>query len=479
MKRKLSAAIALLLALSSVACGSENEDVSTENTGNETSAAETESDPRDIPDELPETDLDGYKFRILGFGEETLLPIFVEEQNGSLVNDAVYKKIRTVEDRFNCEITSLFSGAEDDMKSMVMSDEDSFDMASGHDIHIANLTLEGLFMNVREIPYIDLDKPWWPKYTVESLTFDDQMYMFSNHMSYKNISDTRVMYFNKKLLEDNQIDAPYQLVYDNEWTLDKLNSITATGYVDLNGSTTIDAEDQFGIVNPPDFYCIFEPYHIEVYQDDGKGTLTYNFNLEKCQTIVDKLHKLLLGDGGFIGKDRPETYKIFTDGDSMFVYAALNVAVSNFSQTNVSYGILPLPKLEQNNDPYYAGTTDRPCVVPITAAQHIDKTGLILEALSAEGYKQVYPAYFEQALKARYADQNDDAKMLDIINENVILSFSFVYGNYKSPNNMMLETLFKKGKESTDVASYAASIEAFHKARCEEITEKFNDMKTK
>ena len=486
MKRTLSAVIAMLMLLSAVACGSEKQGgTDAQNTGDTSSDESKETTPFEISDDLPDTDLNGYNFRILGFGDNRFAAVYVEEQTGSLVNDAVYKKIRKVKDRFNCEIT-LAEGSttgttdttteRDTIQKAILSNEDSFDIATAHDITMANMTLENYFINLYDVPHLNFDKPWWPKYTVESLTFDDQMYMFSNSLSYNNLGDTRVMYFNKKLLEENNIDAPYQLVYDNEWTLDKLNSITATGYKDLNGNTEIDLEDQFGIVNAPYYYCFLEPFHLEPYQKNG-DTLTYSFDLAKYQTVVEKFYSLLIGDGGFIAKDGTESNKIFSDGHAMFIYQSLNTAVKDFSLTDVSYGILPMPKLEKNNEPYFSGCTDRPCVVPITASEHLDATGLIIEALSAEGYKQVYPAYFEQALKARYADQNDDAKMLDIITENVILSFTYMYGNFKSPYNIMLETLFKKGKETKDVASYAASIEAAQQKRCADITEKYHAMK--
>lgn len=486
MKKRLCLILSLLMAAQFTACGEAADEVTADNTTLPEDS--TEVSETGIPDDLPDVDLEGYEFRILGFGDSRFAAIWVEDQNGSIVNDAVYNKCKTVEDRFNCSIviaegsnvgsgSTTTSDERNTIMRSIMAGEDSFDIASAHDITLANMTLEGHFINLYDVPYLNLDKPWWPKYTVDSLTFDDQMYMFSNSLSYNNMSDTRVMFFNKSLLEDLNFELPYQSVYDGSWTLDRLNSMTKGAYADLNGNNDIDEEDRFGIVNPSYYYCVLEPFNLEPYQDDGKGNLTYVFDLDKYQTIVEKFYSLFVGDGGFIASNGPTARKVFAEGRALFTYDQLGHAVSDYSQTDLIYGILPMPKLDETQDEYYAGCTDRPCVVPITADPHLDETGLIIEALSAEGYRQVFPAYFEQALKVRYADQTDDAKMIDIINQNVILSFTYMYGNFKSPYNIMLETLFKAGSESTDVASYAASIQAAQEARVEQIMEAFRDMK--
>ena len=486
MTKKLSLLLCAVLLSQFVSCGSAEVGGTDVTEPTETSGAES-TDDNYVPDDLPDTDLNGYQFRILGFGDDRFAAIWVEDQNGSIVNDAVYDKCKSVEDRFNCSIvlaegSTVGSAADtasekDIIQKAVMSGEDSFDIASGHDITIANMTLEGLFLNILDLPHLNFEKPWWPKYTVDSLTFDGQMYMFSNSLSYNNMADTRVMYFNKTLFTDLGLDMPYSYVYDGSWTLDKLNSLTKLGYQDLNGNSIVDEEDQFGIVNPNYYYCVLEPFNLEPYQDDGKSTLTYVFDLDKYSTLTNKFYNLFFGDGGFIAADGDANAKIFSEGRAMFTYESLNKAVKNFSMTDLIYGILPMPKYDETQDEYYAGCTDRPCVVPITASGHLDETGLIIEALSAEGYRKVFPAYFEQALKVRYADQTEDADMIDIINQNVILSFTYMYGNFASPYNKMFETLFNASTPSTDVASYAASIEATQQKRVAEIMEVYTDLK--
>lgn len=144
----------------------------------------------------------------------------------------------------------------------------------------------------------------------------------------------------------------------------------------------------------------------------------------------------------------------------MFVYTSFSLAITEFSYGDIVFGLLPMPKLDEQQDGYYGGATDRPIAIPITAANHLDETGLITEALNIEGYKQVFPAYYETAMKSRYADQTDDAAMMELIHDNVIISFTYLFGNYKSAYNIMFEDLFAKtSTPGTDVASWAAKNE--------------------
>ena len=45
-----------------------------------------------------------------------------------------------------------------------------------------------------------------------------------------------------------------------------------------------------------------------------------------------------------------------------------------------------MPKLNEEQDQYYGGSTDRPIAVPITVdPANLDSIGLVVEALNAEG----------------------------------------------------------------------------------------------
>ena len=81
------------------------------------------------------------------------------------MNDAVYNKCITVENRLGCKIvlaegsTNTTSGDKEIITQSIMSGEDMFDIVSSHDITMANLSLEGMFVNMYDVKYVNFDKP--------------------------------------------------------------------------------------------------------------------------------------------------------------------------------------------------------------------------------------------------------------------------------------------------------------------------------
>ena len=59
--------------------------------------------------------------------------------------------------------------------------------------------------------------------------------MMFNNISYVNLEATRVMFFNKTLMDDMNIAHPYDTVYEGKWTLDELRTISDSAYIDKNG----------------------------------------------------------------------------------------------------------------------------------------------------------------------------------------------------------------------------------------------------
>lgn len=479
--RALLPVLALFLALSVFACSGDS-GVTTKNesdTADIVTEAETDENLGSI---LPETNLDGYEYRILAFKDANIATIFSDTLDGNLVNDAVYKKIKTVEEFLNVSIRLADGSTEtppdaegnDVIKKEILSGIDTFDIVQGHDVSMGNMSLEGYFVNLYNVPYLDFTKPWWPDDTIESLTVNGQMYFMSNNIAYFKLSSTRVFFFNKTIFSDLNLDHPYADVYDGTWTLDKLNGYAKQGYKDLNGNGEADADDCYGLVNPGFYYCWLEPFKVEPYVKDESGRLYYSFDLDKMQALVEKFHQLLFGGYGTNVTGRESADKMFADGKAMFLYDNLSRAVFVFAYSDVVYGTLPMPKLYETDKEYYGGCTDRPLAIPVTAT-NIDKTGIVTEALNFAGYKIVYPAYYEVALKTRYADQTDDAKMIDIVHNNAIMSLTYIFGDYQSPYNNMLEKLFNRSTPSTDVASYAKSIEKAQNARVKKIMEFYDE----
>ncbi len=484
-KRALSFFLLLTMLFSLAACGGgTSTGETTADTASGTDTAPTGSDDEySLGNFIPKQDLGGYTYTILTFKESAIKSLFVEEESGSLIDDAVAAKIRAVEEHLNCDIVlSDMCDPQDitgdtETSTSILSGEHEFDIVMAHDISLANMSLEGMFVNVLELESFDFDGAWWPSKTIDTMRVGDTMFLMSNNISYYPVSDLRAMFFNKKLAEDYQLGSLYEKVYDGTWTMDVFNKIVADGFKDLNGNTEKDPTDRYGFVNMPWFYGWLEAFNMGYFSADKNGEISYNFDMQKNTQIVETLYDLLFTSGGSYITDESNTFYVdmFAEGQSLFCYTRLDDAVKNLSFSDTQYGILPMPKLDENQEDYYGGCTDKPSAIPVTVPEESRETvALITEALNIEGYHTVFPVYYETALKVRYSDETDDARMIDLMHDNRILSFSYLYGGFEGPALKLLETLLDPAHPSTDVASFADSVKTLQQDRVNALNEGFS-----
>jgi len=67
--------------------------------------------------------------------------------------------------------------------------------------------------------------------------------------------------------------------------------------------------------------------------------------------------------------------------------------------------------------------------VPLTATDP-DFIGTITEAMNAESYKTVVPAYYDTALKVKGARDEESVAMLDLIVNSRVFDFGYVYDGW-------------------------------------------------
>lgn len=475
--KRFTAILLLLATLATFACGTNEASDETTTSGGTTTTAPV-VDPLD--DNLPDVDYEGYEFRIIG-ADNDIPMLLVEEMTGSLVDDSVHKANQAVEERFGVKLKqvvldSWMNGSA--IRNSIQSGSDDFDLGVCHDITAGNLSLEGLFVDLRQLPHLDFDKPWWSDFTVDGLTVNGRMYIFSNYCGYNGLRGTKTMYVNLDKLGDYHIDSPYDMVRNREWTLDKVVSLTKDIYSDLDGDAKASREDFYGFAFTGLFYGWLENFGVEAYTKGADGRLTLTLNSPKTATIIEKVRSWLYGgnQGVYYKKSHVslhdyDSYPVmFAEGNCLFTYGSLYVLIEELVKSNVNYGILPMPLLDDSQESYYGVCYDSPMWVPVTISDP-ERTGVILEAMSAEGYKNILPAYKDIALKNRYSTDSDSAEMLDIIFENRVLSLSYIYGGDSSAQRI-LNTLIPS--DTLEFASYYASIESSELQKVADLNEFFS-----
>lgn len=496
MKRSLSCLLALITLMGSVSlasCGSQpanenvTEAVSDDTTAPETTTAEeTTADP--LADNLPDdVSYDGYIFRI---GASIKEPEYIQyiirpEQSGETLNDAIYGANMAVMERFDIgfEHIHLSSnyGCLQEVVNNAHAGEDVYDVLTMHDSRSTQAMLQGAFRDVHDLEHIDLSKPWWPAHTTESLTVNGKMYGIANSMSYYGLYSTRCLFFNKDLMTDLNIALPYDDVRSGTWYLDDLVEMTKDIYSDLDNDGARSLEDRYGIAITGTAFCFLECFGIDAYGRDSDGMLTENFFSERNVNAVEKANEWFFGGSqgayfnpshkGYFEADSALT--MFAGGNVLFSFNSVGRQVQACMESDMEYGIVPMPKLDEEQEDYISGAVDNPVCIPITNTE-MDRTGMIVEAMSAEGYRTVQPAYTETVMKERYATDKDSVEMLDIIFNGRLLAGGYLYADSKYRFQTIHDTMWKQASSNINIVSYYESSKNMAQARIDELNAFFS-----
>lgn len=408
-------------------------------TAADTTTAETE-DP--LADNLPDVTYDGYNFRLFGdIADLKLYPtIYREEENGETVNDAVYNRNKQVEDRFDITITHVQASGNvynlyQEAIRAIQGGEDAYDIICGESQN--QIYLQNGLVNLYDIDAFDFDRVWWLP-AADSQTINGKLYTIQSAISYNILAYARCVFVNLDLAKDNNITIPYDDIRNGEWYLDDWINMTKDVYKDVDGSGEREWSDVYGMAMTGMQYATIECFGVESVVMNDQGTaLVENVMSDEFQKYAEKTCSWLFGgnQGVFYrtsssGNEAVAT--MFKNGTLMTQLNFMQNMVNLVSEYDFEYTILPVPKLDETQENYRAGSVGNNFSIPTTVKDK-ERDGVIIEAMSRLGYIDVYPTYKDLALRGRYSTDKDCADMIDIIADSAWVSFAYM--NFLGSNN--------------------------------------------
>lgn len=431
---------ALLAALVLTSCGSvSDKEKKTETTADTTAETEAETTPdpnaarRAISDDLPDTDMDGYTYRVLSrqrddFIEDIGLDL---EQNGDVVNDAIYNRNLTVSDRFNCKYEATFTDSIDTTGiNTITAGDDAFDVMLCQIVQIPKYATTGYFRDwYEDMPHVHLDKPWYIGNAAEALSVKGHAYAMIGEYDLDVLRFTYCMYYNQDISDEYNLENIYDVVNDGRWTYDKLYEYANTVYVDLDGNGTKDENDRLAISGDPYSAVVTYQYSFDnpLFSINDEGVPEFTMDREKLASIVEKLNALYHDSLGGYTEGWGTGWTAWSAGN-LLLYTGLFQSATGYRDLEFDYGIIPYPKYDEAQTRYYTMSDGaHGCMlIPITV-QNIEWSSILTEALNAETYKQVVPAYYDTALKVKLSRDAESAAMLDLLMESRVFDFGYMY----------------------------------------------------
>ena len=442
--------------------GGDNSSGTAESPGDIDSGGEPE-----IPDNLPEMDFGGYDFRVYMRHDGRNTDFFAESENGDLINDAVYKRNKIVEDRFNINIVPVIYTNEFDTSAekAILAGSDAYDIMAMHGVHSFSYAKKGLVIDwLEDMPYVNFAMPWWRDDITKGFAAFGNLYCVTGDMSHLSFSSVMCMLFNKTLFQNLNLDYPYEEVKNGTWTIDRLFSINKNSGADLNGDGAMTPEaDRYGmlIFNEWSYpiavlYCGGD----RVVSLDSENVPVLSLYNDRTVDIYDKFFDMFNHPGAaYMGPmNAAELVDIFKEGRSLFGGLGMGSIIA-YRDMEDEIGILPLPKYDVATPKYYAPSEagTNLFTVPVTAP-NTERTSIIVEALCAEGHKKVIPVYYEKALKTKYSRDDESESMLDYIKDGIV----YDYGYY---NNSLTEDLAFVGQRlvTTKNTNFTSFYEKFER----------------
>lgn len=472
MKRVFTLFLALLIVaalLVLAACDGNEDDTSSIGGTSDTSDAETEPEFR-----LPKQDFGGVTVTVLTDKvSETVASVYLASEfaptdlDDDPVNDAAFNRAKLISEQYGIEIvqetTESMQALVDTLKESVLINEDRYQIVCGALHYLGKLTLDDVYVNLGDIKsndYIDLSQSYWDQQIVRDLTIDGKTYFVNGDAIVTDDEVTMGVFFNKQLAEDNHLAEGYgaaslfEIVKNGDWTLDVMYEMAAEVAAD-NGDVgmewSADSDDIWGINGQ--LYdassLLASTGNTMTRIENGVPILTIdeekNINaFDKIMNIYrdDKVVALAEVNGETFGSGSEDKYdqvvKIMASGKALFTtHYVGTVSNHDIRNANIRYGILPSPKLDQNQEDYISTATVWWCTamaIPVTNVQNFDATCYAMEALAYYGQQMLTPEYYERTLKNKRLPENDDSpEMLDIIFRNRVYDAGMVY-NFGSEN---------------------------------------------
>lgn len=469
---KLTAGILLTaMILSALACAKASEDDSVATTAANNNAATTTqasetipeetADPNTVPD-IPDTKYTGFTYRVangfVGDTKYTTDSMFNYDITGEVLEDAIYTRTVELEEKFdikfeNCDVQ--YQG----VINSVNAGNNEYDLCTATLSHVMTVVNRKVVYDLHEIESLDLEKVWWDQNAGKKLSLNGHLYYTFSDFLITGMDNGRAVYFNKTMRTELDLPDLYQMVREGTWAYDKMAEMAQVAQSDLNGDGRINEADRVGIANNATtiYEALLTGCDAELVKQGDDG-VPYFFCLDNQEEFVNVYQSLL---STYTANDRllitSDAEKMFTDEKVLFYVGTLSAAV-RMRQFEMDLGILPVPKWDEKQENYLNVSPNGHALMIPNSVQDTERSGIILEALSYYSSKYhsddaVMPAYFETALTARSARDDESAESLQIIHDNIsyvikvvgTVFSDMVYGYFSTENPNISSLLQSQG----------------------------------
>ncbi len=481
----LLAAVTLGLALVSCASGDDPVDGTSGDTTKEPSNSVVTTNAQYATDN-PEMDFGEKEIRILSRARDWVADeIWSEGVSGDPISDAVFSRNSAVEKTLNIIIENdmiegNYYAVPDKIKLLQQTNDTTYDFFANAAFSTVMYTDLGLYANLNDCEYLELDKPWFSQSFINTVSCGDATYAVTGSLALSMYRFIFATFFNKDLIgnglaEDQDL---YEIVNNGQWTIDFQMNLAEKLYSDSNGDGIRDESDYYGFITSR--HLSVDPYwsalSLPIVGKTEDNWFELILDTNRLAAAVDKIIDLYYSDGTYFYTEKTDDAE---QADMRKKFAEKGAAMSTLRiiecesaelRDNKDYGIIPMPKFSEKQKYYYSYAHDQISAFGIVSwadAEQLQRAGAVLNEMSRQSLITVQPAYYELALKSKYLNDPTSWAMLDMIVQNLYLDPGTLYSQNFGTLLAQLRNMVKAGNNlvgstiTTQLVSYERKIEDY------------------
>lgn len=471
-RKHMSLILALVLSAYTVSCGSYGTEtkVTTESDTSVTTAAP-------VPEYEFRRDWEGDTIAFLNYDNPFSMnaKITTDSENGDILNDAKYKRMVKLEEKMGVKLeeTSVAHGEYLNFaRNTLTAGEDTYDLLYVNEHDLNPLSSEGYLLNLMELENLNLDEDWWLHELNALAAIGGTLYCAEGYSNLLAVDTINILLFNEDIAEKISLDAPYSLVKEEKWTLDKFGEYLKAGAA-LNLGADIPDDDNIWNYDQPGNGAACLSLLVGAGESsfaikDGKVTLTAGS--EHFYNACDKIASLMTQNQPYMySKIRYGVSERFKRNQALFSYGEI-VTTQQLRSEDFTFGVLPSPKYDESQERYYCrkSWTTAGVTVPVTA-EAPEKSAAFADALSYLSRDIVWSVYRGLVLEQKNLRNDESIEMLDIILRSSVPSLDSIYN---IGSDMIWEIYDKLIRGENDISSVIASNKASIEAALEELNTK-------
>ncbi len=389
------------------------------------------------------------------------------EDTSSNVNFQMVSTTAATQDRLGVKINYFDSGiltsdVGTTVRSNVMTGEDAFDIYQVVEWCSVELAAEGIYLNLKNMPYLSFDADWWDHEYMKEMTVGDKIYLLVGDVGVDRTRNLSCFFYNKDRYNElyRTPDGLYDVVRNNEWTMDRMIEMCRDAYVDVNVNNSVDMEeDSLGMIlnkdNVLDGFFYGAGLKVTTRNADGIPEIDGMVNAQSVD-LCEKVLNMVSGqaDGiytiptAYDHEATAERLEYFGRGKTLFLPGFMYHGEA-LSHMGAEYGVIPYPLANEEQENYHSIVHNiiSEIALPLTCKDS-ELACAVLEELAFRGNKSVLPVYYEETLKLRYGHDADTSEMIDIIRDGCVTDMALIYHETFNKLGIVLRMMAQEGKNN-------------------------------